>query len=461
MRYFGYLAMAFALIFTALSCDDDDVTPADDIDVPDGYTLLWHDEFNDNAIDPENWDFQLGDGRDYNLPPGWGNRELQIYTSNSDNADITKDGDVSALRITAREDGAGGYTSARLFTRDLVSFRFGRIDVRAKLPEGQGVWPAIWLLGENIDQVDWPGCGEIDICELLGNDPWTYYATVHYVNGENRKGEIQGLKELSGDRFSDDYHVFSLDWTPESMTFLLDDEQIKEIPIEDDMKEFLRSFYMILNVAVGGNWPGDPDNSTVFPQSMLVDYVRLFYRNGFTPDAPPVLDIEEETIGQILEPNIADNAFRDDFDEFGTKEVIAFGGGGEPYIATSDTAINGDLSLAFNYPGGAWGGAYIQLEEAVNVSQYNFLKFSLFMTAEIADAEIKLESALSEAAVFLRDYTGVDVGQGFVEYTIPMSDFEGLDVFQLTIPFALWNPKDANEDFPTFTALIDNIYMTE
>ncbi|MFZ9047042.1 MAG: glycoside hydrolase family 16 protein, partial [Cyclobacteriaceae bacterium] len=136
-----------------------------------GYTLEWSDEFSGNAIDLDNWGFETGDGTDYGLAAGWGNNELQIYTSEEGNASIVKDDGLSVLSITALDDGAGGYTSAKLTTKNKVSIRFGRIDVKAKLPEGQGLWPAIWMLGDNKDEVDWPGCGEIDIMEILGNDP--------------------------------------------------------------------------------------------------------------------------------------------------------------------------------------------------------------------------------------------------------------------------------------------------
>ena len=234
-------------------------------------------------------------------------------------------------------------------TKDLISIRYGRLDVRARLPEGQGIWPAIWMLGDNIDEIEWPGCGEIDICELLGHEPSTYYSTVHFTNSENRHEEIQEATQLSGEKFSSNFHIFSLDWTPESITFLLNNKPVQEIPIEEDMKEFMRSFYLVMNIAVGGYWPGNPDQTTVFPQSMFVDYVRIYYRDGFSPDDPPSLDVDEETVGQIIEPNIGDNAIKEGFTALGNIEVIAYGGGGEPFIATSETAIDGDLSLSFEY----------------------------------------------------------------------------------------------------------------
>ncbi|MFN2395846.1 MAG: family 16 glycosylhydrolase [Bacteroidales bacterium] len=447
-------------LVAAYSCNDNDTEPIDQIETPEGYVLVWNDEFNDGQIDPLKWTFETGDGTDYGLPAGWGNNELQIYTDNDENARVDQDGDNSALIITAVKQGENDFTSAKLTTNGLFSTRFGRIDVRAKLPEGQGIWPAIWTLGDNRDVVDWPGCGEIDIMEMLGHEPSKIYGTIHYVDGENRKGESQGMYEKSGSGFNEDYHVFTLDWTPETLSFLVDGEKYQEVTIiEEDMKEFLRSHYLVLNLAIGGYWPGYPDETTSFPQSMYVDYVRVFEKEGFNPPAEPTLDIEEETLGQTTEPNIADNAIKDGFDVLGNLEVIAFGGGGEPYIDTSDNAIDGELSLVFDFPGGTWGGAYFLMEQQKNLSDYTHLVFALNKPESLVDAEVKLESPSTNAAIFLVDYASTELTNGFVEYAIPLSDFAGLDLIQLNIPFALWNPADADGEIVAATVLIDNVHF--
>ena len=178
------------------------------------------------------------------------------------------------------------------------------------------------------------------------------------------------------------------------------------------------------------------------------------------PAAPP-LDIEEETVGQIIEPNIGDNAIREGFTELGSLDVISYGGGGEPLVTTSETAIDGDLSLVFDFPGGNWGGAYIELAAAKNLGNYAYLKFSLNKPSSLVNAEIKLESPSTNAIVFLEDYTGLPVAEGFVEYTIPLADFTGLDLTQITIPFAIWNPKGAYQNFVAATVLIDNVYFSD
>ena len=447
------------IMIAAISCSENDIEPADKIEVPDGYVLVWNDEFNNGQIDPLKWTFETGDGTDYGLPRGWGNNELQIYTTSDENARLDMDGDISALIITALKHGENDFTSAKLTTNGLFSMRFGRVDVRAKLPKGQGIWPAIWTLGDNRDVVDWPGCGEIDVMEMLGHEPNKIYGSIHYVDGENRKGESQGYYEVSNPDFSEEYHVFTLDWTPETLSFMVDGEKYHEVAIEDDMKEFLRSHYLILNVAVGGYWPGYPDESTTFPQSMYVDYVRVFEKKGFNPPAPPFLNIEEETLGQNLEPGIAQHAIKEGFEELGNIEVISFGGGGEPYIDTSENAIEGELSLVFDFPGGAWGGAYFQMEQPRNLSNYSHLVFALNKPQNLVDAEVKLESPSTNAAIYLIDYESTELSDGFVEYAIPLSDFSGLDLIQLRIPFAIWNPMDANGDFIAATVLIDNLHF--
>ena len=457
-----FLVYCVCTLFIVSSCSSDDevVTPVDPVvdETPEGYALVWADEFNGDAINFEYWNHELGDGTAYGLPAGWGNNELQLYTDQATHSGIDKTDDVSALRITAVEESAGAYRSAKLTSQNKISVRFGRVDVKAKMPSGQGIWPAIWMLGDNIDEISWPGCGEIDIVEVLGQEPDRMYSTVHFTNSDNSLESIQGESNNFGD-LSSDYHVYTVEWTPEQIRFLLDGTMINELAIEDDMKEFLRSFYIILNVAVGGYWPGDPDNTTVFPQQMLVDYVRVYEQIDFVAPDAPALDIAEETIGQILEPNIADHAIQDGFDILGNLEVLVWGGGGEPEVGISDTAVEGDSSLVFNFQGGNWGGGYIKMQDPADMSAYTNVHFSLKLPDDLTDAEIKLEGPSTDAAVYLINYTGVDVGDGFLEYTIPLADFTDLDVSAVNIPFAMWNPQNSAMEFVGGEVLIDNIYF--
>ena len=457
-----FLVYCVCTLFIVSSCSSDDevVTPVDPVvnETPEGYALVWADEFNGDAINFEYWNHELGDGTAYGLPAGWGNNELQLYTDQATHSGIDKTDDVSALRITAVEESAGAYRSAKLTSQNKISVRFGRVDVKAKMPSGQGIWPAIWMLGDNIDEISWPGCGEIDIVEVLGQEPDRMYSTVHFTNSDNSLESIQGESNNFGD-LSSDYHVYTVEWTPEQIRFLLDGTMINELAIEDDMKEFLRSFYIILNVAVGGYWPGDPDNTTVFPQQMLVDYVRVYEQIDFVAPDAPALDIAEETIGQILEPNIADHAIQDGFDILGNLEVLVWGGGGEPEVGISDTAVEGDSSLVFNFQGGNWGGGYIKMQDPADMSAYTNVHFSLKLPSDLTDAEIKLEGPSTDAAVYLINYTGMDVGDGFLEYTIPLADFTDLDVSAVNIPFAMWNPQNSAMEFVGGEVLIDNIYF--
>ena len=438
-----------------------------------GYSLFWNDEFNGSAIDTSNWGFETGDGTEFGLPAGWGNSEQQIYTDATENVSVGMDGDDSALMITALSDGEGGYTSSKLTTQGKVSTRFGKIEARIKLPESQGIWPAFWMLGENKGdssdptKIEWPGCGEIDILELLGGvdsegnnrDDETIH-TVHYVDSENEWSFTEAHYKNAAN-FSEDYHVFTLDWTPESLTFSVDGNVVNAVAIDDDMKEFLRSFYLILNVAVGGNFPGDTDETTVFPQTMYVDYIRAYEQDDLNPDPAPALDQDEERLGKPPGEASAADAIAESFSEFGSADFSRWGAGGEPTWADSDVAVDGDSSVLFAYPGGNWGGGWIVLDSAVDLSAYaaGNLIFALHKPSVVHDIEIKLEGTASAGSVQLVDYTPVDLGDGWEEYSIPMADFdaEGLDLSSVTIPLALWNPVDDGGSFPQADILIDAI----
>lgn len=229
---------------------------------------VWQDEFNDTLLNNTDWSYELGDGCDKGVC-GWGNNELETYTDDTSNIK-TRDG---RLIITARND--AGYTSARIITQDKVEVTFGRIDVRARLPKGQGIWPAIWMLGANIDQVSWPACGEIDIMELVGHQPAVVYGTAHYDNGGYQSSG--GSVSLNQGDFSEKFHVFTLMWDRDRIEWYVDNKPYKTFNASGiGTWPFNQPFFFIMNVAIGGNWPGDPDGTTPFPQSMEVDYIRVF-----------------------------------------------------------------------------------------------------------------------------------------------------------------------------------------
>jgi beta-glucanase (GH16 family) len=244
-----------------------------------GWSLTWSDEFvGGPAIDSSKWSFDIG-GK------GWGNNELETYTSRTANAHL----ESGRLAITALKETFTGpdgvsrnYTSARLLTRSKFSQCYGRFEARLKIPYGQGIWPAFWMLGENIDAVHWPRSGEIDIMENIGREPSIVHGTFHGPGYSGDKG-IGGAYTLShGRRFADDFHTFAIEWEPNVIRFYVDGSLYQtrtpaDLPAGTTWV-FDHPFFIILNVAVGGGWPGNPDAATSFPQHMLVDYVRVYKR---------------------------------------------------------------------------------------------------------------------------------------------------------------------------------------
>jgi beta-glucanase (GH16 family) len=232
-----------------------------------GYTLAWRDEFSGAALNTSDWTYELGGG-------GWGNNEAQYYRAQ--NTSVAN----GHLTIEARQENFGGrnYTSSRLITKDKQSFRYGRIDIRAVMPEGQGMWPALWMLGSNISSVGWPRSGEIDIMEMVGGSGRedTVHGTGHWDN-DGSYASFGRSYTLNSGTFADEFHVFSIEWDSSQIRWYVDGQQYNALSISSaGLSEFREEFFFIFNIAVGGNWPGYPDGSTVFPQRMLVDYVRVF-----------------------------------------------------------------------------------------------------------------------------------------------------------------------------------------
>jgi beta-glucanase (GH16 family) len=237
---------------------------------PAGAAQSWSDEFDGppNAPpDPRRWTNDIGAG-------GWGNRELQTYTASAQNVHLDGQGHL----VIHVESTPSGFTSARLKTKGLFAARFGRAEARIKLPSGQGIWPAFWMLGESIDGQKWPDCGEIDIMENIGKEPGTVHGTVHGPGYSGAKGITASLVLPNHVRFSDDFHTFRIEWAPQTVSFYVDDVRYHTVTPSSlpagASWVFDHPFFLLLNVAVGGGFPGPPDSTTVFPQDMLVDYVR-------------------------------------------------------------------------------------------------------------------------------------------------------------------------------------------
>ncbi len=238
-----------------------------------GWTLVWQDEFTGPEIDRTKWTFDIGGH-------GWGNNELQAYTDRPENARIEN----GTLVIEARQEEfvRRDYTSARLKTQGLHAWTYGRIEARMKLPYGNGIWPAFWMLGANIAETPWPASGEIDIMEYIGREPSKVYGTVHGP-GYSGAGGVGHFTTMPDGVLNESFHVFAVEWEPEEIRWYVDDTQFFKLTPKSVPGRWVydHPFFIILNLAVGGNWPGPPDETTVFPQFLVVDYVRVYQR----PDA--------------------------------------------------------------------------------------------------------------------------------------------------------------------------------
>ena len=248
--------------------------PADGYETPTtytGYEKLWQDEFSGSTLDASSWGFDVGGG-------GWGNNELQYYTNNRPENIYLTDG---KLIIQAKKESFSGreYTSSRILTKGKREFTFGRVDIRAKLPVAQGIWPALWMLGKKIDQTSWPACGEIDIMELVGKQPNKVHGTMHWGANTAARQSFTTTYTLPSGTYADKFHVYSMVWELDKIEIFMDDIsycKFDKSKVGSAAYPFNEPFFFIFNVAVGGDWPGSPDATTTFPQQMVVDYVRVF-----------------------------------------------------------------------------------------------------------------------------------------------------------------------------------------
>lgn len=243
----------------------------------DDYTLVWSDEFNiDGLPDTTVWSYETGGG-------GWGLNQLQYYTANCKENARVEDGN---LIIEARNEYHMGYhyTSARMITYDTKHYwKYGKIEARIKSPYGKGIWPAFWMEGKNKFEGDgWPQCGEIDIMEMVGGGEGyddVNHGTTHWANASGEHASHGGQIQLESGILADDFHLYSVLWDEESIKWYFDDELYAQVDITPEtLSEFHNDFFIILNVAVGGNWAGSPDETSVFPQQMKVDYIRVYQK---------------------------------------------------------------------------------------------------------------------------------------------------------------------------------------
>ncbi|WP_410605817.1 family 16 glycosylhydrolase [Amycolatopsis sp. lyj-90] len=281
-KHFSTIRRSGTILAACLTALTLTAAPSPATAAPHRLALIWADDFDQPAgtpPDPANWNHDTGG-------EGWGNEELQYYTNSTRNA--AHDG-AGNLAITAHKEqvadsncwyGTCEYSSARLTTKNKFTQAYGRFEIRLKLPSGQGMWPAFWMLGSDYEEAGWPNCGEIDVMENVGNEPRTVYGTLHGPGFFDENGLAGETTNPSGMPLSADFHTFAVDWTPERITWSLDGNTYHS-RTEADVPSggrwvFDHPFFLLLNLAVGGTWPGSPDDTTQFPQQLIVDYIHVY-----------------------------------------------------------------------------------------------------------------------------------------------------------------------------------------
>lgn len=259
-------------VYPAANLTTDNYNPGDD------WKQIWADEFTQDTIDQTKWNLQVE-------PAGRFNKEWQRYVNSSENAYIEDNCLVVKAIHEGTEHGMNAYTSARLNTANKFSFKYGKIAARIQLPYGEGIWPAFWLLGANIDEnggdTPWPFCGEIDILELYGSkDDAAIEVNIHYANDQDKHESMGAITHtLDSGKFADAFHIFELEWDEEWLKWYVDGTLIAEKQINDKAyEEFHHDYFILLNIAVGGEWAGRPDTTTPFPQTMYVDWLRVYQK---------------------------------------------------------------------------------------------------------------------------------------------------------------------------------------
>ena len=294
---FTLTGFVLACVWASATADERTTAPA--ASAPAGWKLIWSDEFDKPGLpDPNKWDYEVGYVR---------NNELQYYTrARKENARVEGgclviEGRKEKYPIGGAQAGAkrfADYTAASLITRGKAQWTFGRIEVRAKLPQGKGVWPAIWMLGQKFPSNPWPACGEIDIMEFVGHTPDKVHATVHYRK-DGKHASMGG--NLTVERPFDDFHVYAVEWSAERMDFFFDARKYFTFKVaaaaDSGSNPFLKPQYLLINLALGGSWGREMDDS-VLPQKYLIDYVRVYQRREATPKASSAAPKVQTPVGR-------------------------------------------------------------------------------------------------------------------------------------------------------------------
>jgi len=438
------------------------------------YELVWSDEFDGTSLSEDNWSYETGYGSN-----GWGNDEWQLYTSNPDNVAVTGGNLVISAQCANPPNCGkrnGTITSGRIISLDKFAFKYGRVEARIKHPVGNGAWSAFWMLGKNWPSVGWPFSGELDVVEVhnrYSNENTTHF-TLHWCNetrqDPNNPGScypenngwiyISDYLELT-ESLGDDFHIFSADWNEERIVGKIDGIPYFSLDINPDtMDEFLEEFFMILNVAIGGTLGGSPDASTPWPQTMLVDYVRVYQEVGgnstYTigpPPPAPELGVYSESHTQSTLPytNIINGA---DF------------GGNLTNTNENSMAVpqfDGTKVLEANYlnTGKFYGGFIFNFSTGRDVSGYQTLKFAIDSSQMpgYASMEVKAEDtdSGSEIYVLLSNYTPTISGNWAI-YEIPLSDFGNFDQTSLKL-LGFWNPRNSSGQLSFGKLYFDDIHF--
>ncbi|MCL6457689.1 MAG: family 16 glycosylhydrolase, partial [Gorillibacterium sp.] len=331
---------------------------------PGNWNLVWNDEFNGTAgtgVDTSKWTYETGGG-------GFGNNEQENYTNRTANVYLEQDpadanNRLLVLKAIKENYEGSSYTSGRIKTQDKYSFTYGRVEMKAKLPQGQGIWPAFWMLGDDITTAGWPNCGEIDIMEFVGKTPTNVYGTIHGPDYSGGGGIGTSFTYPAG--FTNSFHTYAIEWEPNVIRWYFDG-QLFQVRTVDDLSGrtwvFNHNHFILLNLAVGGEWPGGPDATTIFPQKYLIDYVRVYQRQGGVYPPPVVRNITsiQAVNGQyvsadnynnsLLTPNRVAASTWEKFEEINAgngkiallalmnyKYVTAGAGGNGQFVANKDT----------------------------------------------------------------------------------------------------------------------------
>jgi len=460
-----------------LNIDNPTLDIPETIQVDDGdlLTLVWSDEFNDAQLDPEVWFFETGDGSQYGIP-GWGNNEWQYYLPDNARLEGGKLIIEAKLETVTLADDRFGYTSARINTRDRFAFKYGRIEASIKMPSGQGFWPAFWMLSQDSDYLCdgepcvWAAIGEIDIVEAVnlgGTGGNEIFGTIHY-GGEFPNNLSSSTNYTPSVDITEGFNTYALEWDEteirwyfNGLLYAMENFWDSDADGKDFPAPFDQDFYVLFNLAVGGNFPGSPNGTTPFPSTMEVDWVRVY--SGEEPPPPPSAgDHGPGTAGVYTETTtespITVTSITNSID-FGGNNTVA-----DPN-SMAIPAFDGDVVLAIEYQdtGSTYGGAVLNFG-AVDLTAYDTLNFTVDTSgmAGFGDLTIQIEPPGAGAAgtnVLLSNYVPVSTSGNWATYAIPLADYTVTD-FAAAANLGFWNPKDGADALTFGTLYVDDVYFS-